>query len=105
MCYIKIKYWRRILEDKDKLIFDMILKCFLFQDLLKYIFYYYYDRLFFQIVFIDLENVIYMFNERKREFEEFFQFKKFQKTFNFKIFGEKQCRFVRQDDMEEVVRV
>lgn len=46
-----------------------------------------------------------MFNERKREFEEFFQFKKFQKTFNFKIFGEKQCRFVRQDDMEEVVRV
>lgn len=83
----------------------MTLKCPLPQDLLKYTPHHHHDRSSLQTALTDLENVTHMLNERKRESEELFQSKKLQKTLNFKIPGEKQCRLVRQDDMEEVVRV
>nr|XP_034337895.1 uncharacterized protein LOC105340678 isoform X1 [Crassostrea gigas]XP_034337897.1 uncharacterized protein LOC105340678 isoform X1 [Crassostrea gigas] len=74
----------------------------LIKDLLKYTPHHHHDRSSLQTALTDLENVTHMLNERKRESEELFQSKKLQKTLNFKIPGEKQCRLVRQDDMEEV---
>lgn len=84
------------------LIYPLI--CPLSQDLLKYTPHHHHDRSSLQTALTDLENVTHMLNERKRESEELFQSKKLQKMLNFKIPGEKQCRLVRQDDMEEVVR-
>lgn len=74
----------------------------LIKDLLKYTPHHHHDRSSLQTALTDLENVTHMLNERKRESEELFQSKKLQKMLNFKIPGEKQCRLVRQDDMEEV---
>lgn len=106
VCHIWTNHWRKTSEDacKDWLISDLSLICPLSQDLLKYTPHHHHDRSSLQTALTDLENVTHMLNERKRESEELFQSKKLQKMLNFKIPGEKQCRLVRQDDMEEVVR-